>query len=139
MQLQTATVKDRNGISYLFACDDKQTEDQILRYASKFYRVGVVQITKRVNARTCKQQIERRQEQMNQARKKKLTKIIEQLDELRNQIEYEAEAEQEYFDNMPENLQGSERGQRAEEGATELADMATELEDIIETLSGLAD
>jgi len=61
---------------------------------------------------------------MNKARRKQIEKIIEQLEVLREGIETVMEEEQEYFDNMPENLQGSERGEKSEEciGFLEYAD-----------------
>lgn len=58
---------------------------------------------------------------MNNARRKAITDLVNQLDELKGKLEdlkSEVESikdeEQEYYNNMPESLQGSEKGQNAE-------------------------
>ena len=52
---------------------------------------------------------------MNNIRRKSLRDIAEQLEELKASLEELQEEEEEYRDNMPENLQGSERYEAAAE------------------------
>lgn len=75
---------------------------------------------------------------MNNPRRKELRRALEMLAEARSIIEAMQEEEQEAFDNMPEGLQESERGQTVEENAERLEEIAgcieeqeEELEDII--------
>jgi len=51
---------------------------------------------------------------MNNARRKAIKKIAEQLDILKSEFEALKDEEQEAFDNMPESLQSSERGEHME-------------------------
>ena len=75
---------------------------------------------------------------MNKPRRKELNRALELLAEARAIIEAMQEEEQESFDNMPEGLQCSELGEKIEENASRLEDVAgyieeqeQELEDII--------
>lgn len=52
---------------------------------------------------------------MNKERRKSLREIQSKLDRLGQDLETLKEEEEEYRDNMPENLQESERYQRADE------------------------
>lgn len=52
---------------------------------------------------------------MNKERRKSLREIQSKLDRLGQDLEALKEEEEEYRDNMPENLQESERYQRADE------------------------
>ena len=51
---------------------------------------------------------------MNNPTRKQLQKIIDSLESLKADLEEISENEQEKLDNIPENLQGSERYERAE-------------------------
>ena len=57
---------------------------------------------------------------MNKDRRDRIAKIKEALEDLRGQIEDLQTEEQEAFDNMPESLQQSERGQASEAAADAL-------------------
>lgn len=57
---------------------------------------------------------------MNATRRSELEKINEKLCDLRTQLEDLLEDEQEYFEAMPENLQGSERGQESEDAISNI-------------------
>ena len=57
---------------------------------------------------------------MNKDRRDRIAKIKEALEDLRGQIENLQSEEQEAFDNMPESLQQSERGQASEAAADAL-------------------
>jgi len=52
---------------------------------------------------------------MNAERRKALDEIMQELGRHKEALEIIMSEEQEYFDNMPEGLQGSERGQQTEE------------------------
>ena len=52
---------------------------------------------------------------MNKIRRKKIQEIKDQIEALKTSLEDLRDEEQEYMDNMPENLQGSVRYDRAEE------------------------
>mgnify|MGYP001575509396 CR=1 FL=1 len=54
---------------------------------------------------------------MNQERRKTITKAIALIDEAKSLIETAATEERDYYDNMPESLQGSEKGELADQTA----------------------
>ena len=76
---------------------------------------------------------------MNDNRKKEINRVIEQLDELRSEIERIAEEEGDDYDNLPEAIQYSERGERMTEVVRALEDQAFALEDIINELTDTKD
>ena len=57
---------------------------------------------------------------MNNSRRKELEKAVNLLEEAQSILEDCREEEQEYLDNMPENLQYSEKHDMAEEAVTAL-------------------
>lgn len=72
---------------------------------------------------------------MNNNRRKEIRNVIEQLEGLQCQMENIRDDEQDYIDNIPENLQGSERCETAET-AVENLDLAIEsFEELINNLS----
>ena len=52
---------------------------------------------------------------MNVTRRKQLAKLVEQLESVMSDIDTIREQEQEAYDNMPESIQESERGDRMSE------------------------
>lgn len=72
---------------------------------------------------------------MNAKRRKELEKVIALIEEAKNQLEALKEEEQEAFDNMPEGLQYSEKGERMEEVISYLDDAFSELESSIENIT----
>lgn len=68
---------------------------------------------------------------MNKQRRKELDHIHEILLEMSERLQWVADEEQEAFDNLPEGLQQSERGQTMEETATNLQEWAETLSDIV--------
>ncbi len=68
---------------------------------------------------------------MNKIRRKNLQAIIDQLEELKGSLEDLQAEEKEYRDNMPENLQGSERYERADAACDGLEEAVSGLEDVI--------
>lgn len=69
---------------------------------------------------------------MNAVRRKKLAIIMEELEELKGSVEELLEEEEEYRDNMPENLQGSERYEKADEACDSLYEVVSNLEEAID-------
>lgn len=67
---------------------------------------------------------------MNDDRRKELRRAKALVDEAQAIVASCAEEEREYRDNMPENMQGGDKGSAAEEKASELEDVASELEDL---------
>ena len=68
---------------------------------------------------------------MNNKRRKKIAKAIYKIEELIQNI---LDEEQEAYDNMPENLQGSERGIISEEAQESLGSAIDALEEAISYL-----
>lgn len=72
---------------------------------------------------------------MNNDRRKRIEAISANLSELRDAIETIRDEEQEAFDNMPESLQCSERGELSESAISALDNAASEIENIESYLS----
>lgn len=71
---------------------------------------------------------------MNKVRRKNLQAIIDQLEELKGSLEDLQSEEEEYRDNMPENLQGSERYELADAACDNLCDAVSNLEEVISSI-----
>ena len=76
---------------------------------------------------------------MNKTRRKEIEKAIGALEEIKENIEGLQEEEQEAFDNMPEGLQDSERGEAVQENADQLDEAATYIGDAIDLLQEVID
>lgn len=76
---------------------------------------------------------------MNKVRRAALRKIMDKIAEAKEELEALQEEEEEYRDNIPENLYGSERYQTADEACDSLCEAVSQLEeavDYIETAIG---
>ena len=71
---------------------------------------------------------------MNNPRRKALNKIKDQIEDLKMALEELLEEEQEDFGNIPENLEGSERYEKAEESVSALEDAVSNLEEAIDNI-----
>ena len=71
---------------------------------------------------------------MNNVRRKRIINLSDKLSELKEELEIIAEEEQEYIDNIPENLQNSERYERADEALSNLNYASDTLDEVIESL-----
>lgn len=71
---------------------------------------------------------------MNAKRRKEITQLSEQLQSLLERVEYLRDEEAEGFDNMPDSLKDSERGQQAEQAAEHLSMAADSLNETITSL-----
>lgn len=67
---------------------------------------------------------------MNKQRRKVIQDAADLIAQAQELLNIAAEEEREFYDNMPESLQGSERGQRADEVANFLEEAASALEDV---------
>jgi hypothetical protein len=73
---------------------------------------------------------------MNKERRKELRKAINALmelspkwDEIKGIVETAAAEEREYYDNMGDNLKGGDKGQQADNAATQLEEVKSAMED----------
>lgn len=74
---------------------------------------------------------------MNKARRKRIQEVIDKIEKIKDEI-YDIQLEEEIaFDNMPEGLQSSERGEISEE-AIEFLDSAHDgLGDVLDSLNSI--
>lgn len=72
---------------------------------------------------------------MNRIRRKHLDEILVRLEEIRLDLEEIAEDEHEAFDNIPENLWGSERYELAEAACDALDDALSSLEEAADSIT----
>ena len=71
---------------------------------------------------------------MNKVRRKALADLVEQFEVLKEELDSLMEVEEEYRDNMPENLQGSERYEKADAASDNLSDAVDNLEEAISSI-----
>lgn len=76
---------------------------------------------------------------MNAPRRKSIQEVIDQLEELKSTIETIMDEEQEAYDNLPENLQGSERGEAMSEAADNLDSAYNSMDEVLEYLTAAID
>ena len=76
---------------------------------------------------------------MNKARRKWLGDIIAQLTKKKDDLESVRDEEQEAYDNLPESIQYSERGDAMGEYVTDLDDAASSIDDVMSTLQDIID
>lgn len=75
---------------------------------------------------------------MNVKRRNALSKIVSGLQELTSELCTLQEEEQEYVDNMPENLQGSDKYDAASQSADDLQCAIDQLEEAIANIDNSA-
>ena len=71
---------------------------------------------------------------MNNLRRKKLNTILEQLIKIHAALEEVKDEEQDYFDNIPENLRNSERYDKAENAVAALEDALSMFDEIADNI-----
>lgn len=71
---------------------------------------------------------------MNADRRKRISALWDKLDEIKTEIEAIMEEEQDSYDNLPESLQQSERGEKMESAIDNLESAASSIDDVIEYL-----
>jgi hypothetical protein len=73
---------------------------------------------------------------MNKQQRKKLSDMLDEIAGYVSTLEEMAEEEQEKYDNMPDGLQDSERGQAIQEAADNLQQAADDLQNWIDETGG---
>ena len=71
---------------------------------------------------------------MNKARRQQLRKWLEDMENIKGELETICSDEQDYYDNMPENLQGGQRGMDAEEAIEQMEEAVSSIEDAISVI-----
>ncbi len=73
---------------------------------------------------------------MNKARRKALDEVISKIEEAKELLENLQAEEEEYRDNMPENLQGSERYEAADAAVDNMSSAVDALDEAISSIEG---
>lgn len=76
---------------------------------------------------------------MNKQRRKDLQRAIELLEEAKSIVEDSSTEEQAGFDNLPESLQGAERGEKMEENVSSLDEAVSSTDDAINSIQEAID
>ena len=76
---------------------------------------------------------------MNKVRRKALDKVICKIVEAKEQLESLQAEEEEYRDNMPENLQGSERYEAADAAVDNMSSAVDALDEAISSVESAQD
>lgn len=71
---------------------------------------------------------------MNNARRKTIQKIVDDLNDLRNTLVDVYDEEETYRDSIPENMQGGERYEKADETCENISDALNNLDEVIDCL-----
>jgi len=71
---------------------------------------------------------------MNQQRRKELNELVSELEEIENRLESIKNDEEEYRDNLPENLQGSEKYDMSDSACFEMENAIAFLADAISSI-----
>ena len=71
---------------------------------------------------------------MNAARRKELKRALEMLDAAKTILEQVAEEEQDAYDNLPESIQDSERGEQIYDNADTLSGYMDDLDDMMSAI-----
>lgn len=76
---------------------------------------------------------------MNNQRREKIKKLVAKFQDFTSELDEILSDEQDAFDNMPESLQGSERGEKAQEAISNLESAQSSLEELIGYLESASD
>lgn len=74
---------------------------------------------------------------MNKTRRKQITNLIGKIEALKSDLEWVRDEEQEYFDNIPENLQTGIRAEESEEALSLMDDAIDGLDSAITELESI--
>ena len=72
---------------------------------------------------------------MNKKRRQKIRDVRKEIENCKENLQKILDEEQDYFDNMPENLQGSMRGSDSEDAIDTMENCIEDLENIIKELT----
>lgn len=76
---------------------------------------------------------------MNANRRKALAALEPEIDALIEKIDALRDEEQEYYDNMPEAMQGGDKGEKASAAVEQMEQAITDLENVKEYLQSAAE
>lgn len=71
---------------------------------------------------------------MNKSRRQQLKEWIKRMDAIKSELESICSDEEECFDGMPENLQGSSNGMNSEEAIDKMNDAISYIEEAVEAI-----
>lgn len=71
---------------------------------------------------------------MNKSRRQRIRDVRREIESCKENLQKILDEEQDYFDNMPENLQGSMRGSDSEDAIDTMENCIDDLENIIKEL-----
>ena len=74
---------------------------------------------------------------MNKQRRQKIRYVRKEIENCKESLQKILDEEQDYFDNMPENLQGSMRGSDSENAIDTMENCIEDLENIINELMNI--
>lgn len=74
---------------------------------------------------------------MNKERRNKISKILNEIEKIKSELESVLFDEQMVFDNMPENLQGSMRGEESEEAIDCMSEAVDSLQEALGQLTDI--
>lgn len=72
---------------------------------------------------------------MNKQRRQKIREVRKEIKNCKDNLQKILDEEQDYFDNMPENLQGSMRGSDSEDAIDTMESCIEDLENVIKELT----
>jgi len=72
---------------------------------------------------------------MNNDRRKRLEKLKERIEEIKEDLAFILEEEQDSYNNMPEGIQDSERGQKSQSAIEALESSDTSLDEAIDYIN----
>lgn len=71
---------------------------------------------------------------MNKDRRARIQALLNKLEDIKEDIDFIKDEEQEYYDNMPENFQMGEKGDKAQEAIDNLDYAYSSIEEVVEYL-----
>lgn len=74
---------------------------------------------------------------MNKQRRKEISECLTQLEEIKERLENTRDDEEFAFDNLPENLQGSTKGEEMEDAIGYLEEAISNIDDTIDELNNI--
>lgn len=74
---------------------------------------------------------------MNKARRERIRRIFDALTQNLNDLNAIHDEEEEYHDNIPENLLGSERAEASESAAESLSNAADSIQEALDYIEGI--
>ena len=74
---------------------------------------------------------------MNKQRRQKIREVRKEIKNCKDNLQKILDEEQDYFDNMPENLQGSVRGSDSEDAIATMESCIEDLEKIVDELGNI--